>query len=154
MTINTWSCFLTGWSIGSLAKTNLSSWYKPNLTLSKGPFLVAYHDPGHSPFDSAYTPCARSMSSHHAQAGYLQPLPILHHPWSHISVDFSTGSPPSQSNIVILNIVDWFSKSVHYVSLAKLVSATESADPLVQHVFQLHSIPLDIVFDCSPQWTH
>ena len=41
---------------------------------------------------------------------------------------------------------------MHFVPLPKLPSTTETVDLLVLHVFQLHSIPLDIVSDLSPQF--
>lgn len=90
-------------------------------------------------FVSACTTCARSKSDHHA--GHLWLSPIPHRSWSHISVDLITG----------LTIVDLFSKSVHYIPLAKLPSTNEITDLLVQDVFRLHDIPSDIVSDCDPQ---
>ena len=77
----------------------------------------------------------------------------FHRPWSHVAVDFVTGLPPSESKTTILSIVDRFSKSVHFVALAKLPSALETADLLVQHVFRLHGLPNDIVSDRGPQFT-
>lgn len=68
----------------------------------------------------------------------IRPLPIPSRPWSHIVVDFVTGLPPSNGHTAILTIVDRFSKMVHYVPLAKLPSATKTADLLALHVFRLH----------------
>ena len=104
-------------------------------------------------FVSACSVCARSKASHQAPAGLLRPLPIPHRPWSHIAVDFVTGLPPSEGNTVILTIVDRFSKAVHFIPLAKLPSALETATLLVQHVFRLHGIPADIVSDRGPQFS-
>ncbi|KAI3370277.1 hypothetical protein L3Q82_025062 [Scortum barcoo] len=42
---------------------------------------------------NACSVCARGKSSHRAPAGFLKPLPIPHHPWSHIAVDFRLWSP-------------------------------------------------------------
>ena len=64
-----------------------------------------------------------------------------------------TGLPPSHGQTVILTIVDRFSKMVHYVPLAKLLSTTETADLLALHVFRLHGLPTDIVSDRGPQFT-
>ena len=52
--------------------------------------------------------CATQKSSHQAPAGLLRPLPIPSRPWSHISMDFVSGLPPSEGNAVILVIVDVF----------------------------------------------
>lgn len=103
-------------------------------------------------FVLACSVCARSKASHRAPAGLLQPLPVPHRPWSHIAVDFVTGLPPSEGNSAILTVVDRFSKSVHFIPLPKLPSAFETANLLVQHVFRLHGLPLDIISDRGPQF--
>ncbi len=74
-------------------------------------------------------------------------------PWSHIAFYSITGLLTSQGNNTILTIVDHFSKAVHFVALPKMPKARETADILVQHVFRLHGIPLDIVSDRGPQFT-
>ena len=97
--------------------------------------------------------CAREKASHQPSSVLLRPLPIPSRPWSHIAVDFVTGPPLSAGNMTILNIVDRFSKGLHFVPLSKLPSALETADLLTQHVFRLHGLPLDIVSDRGPQFT-
>lgn len=52
--------------------------------------------------------CAWGKPSHQAPSGLLHPLTIPQHPWSHIAVDFITG--PSDGDMVILTVVDHFSK--------------------------------------------
>lgn len=84
----------------------------------------------------------------------LNSLPIPRRPWSHIALDFVTGLPPSSGHIVVLTIVDCFSKSVHLVALPKLPSAAETGALLVLHVFKLHRIPYDIVSDRGPSALH
>ena len=91
--------------------------------------------------------CARSKASHQPPAGLLRPLPVPGRPWSHIALDFVTGLPNSHGNTVILTVVDRFSKSVHFIPLAKLPSSMETVRLLVHNVFGLHGIPLDIVSD-------
>ncbi|KAI3353833.1 hypothetical protein L3Q82_005048 [Scortum barcoo] len=81
---------------------------------------------------------------------YLQPsevLPPCSCPWSHISLDFITGLPPSHGHTVILTVVDWFSKMVHFVPLPKLPSAKETTELMLTHVFHLHGLPVDVVSD-------
>ncbi|XP_051937775.1 uncharacterized protein LOC127611329, partial [Hippocampus zosterae] len=103
-------------------------------------------------FVSACTSCACGKSSRRPPAGLLQPLPVPPRPWSHIALDFVTGLPPSRGRTVVLTIVDRFSKAAHFVPLSRLPSALETADLLIQHVFRLHGIPLDIVSDRGPQF--
>ena len=58
--------------------------------------------PDISTFIATCTVCAQSKTLRQAAAGLLQPLSVPHHPWSHISLDFVTGLPPSDSNTTIL----------------------------------------------------
>ena len=60
-------------------------------------------------------------------AGLLQPLPDPHRPWSHISLDFVMGLPPSEGNTATLTVVPLFSKAAHFIPLPKLPSAKETA---------------------------
>lgn len=106
-----------------------------------------------SEFVSAGDVCAHSKSSHLPAIGLLLPLPVPSRPWSHIAVDFVTGLPPSEGNTVILTTIDRFSKVVHFVPLAKLMSASETANVLVQQVFRLHGITIDSVSDQGPQFS-
>lgn len=69
---------------------------------------------------AACSVCAHGKTSHHPPSGLLCPLPIPHHPWTQIAVDFVTGLPPSEGSTVILTIVDRFSKLVNFVPLPKL----------------------------------
>ena len=95
--------------------------------------------------------CARNKVSRHPPAGFLCPLPVPHHPWSDISVDFVTGLPPSEVNTVF-TVVDRFSKMVHFIPLSKLFSAKEMAEVMLRHVFRLHGFPKDVVSDRGPQF--
>ena len=101
---------------------------------------------------SACTVCARGKTTNQPPAGGLRPLPVPSRPWSHIALDFVTGLPVSNGNSVVLTITDRFSKSVHFVPLTKLPTAQETADLMIQHVFRIHGIPLDIVSDRGPQF--
>ena len=102
-------------------------------------------------FVAACFVCARSKASHCPPAGLLRPLPVPSP--AMVAVDFVMGLPPSEGNSTILTIVDRFSKVVHFIPLSKLPSALETAALLVQHVFRLHGIPLDIVSDRGPQFS-
>ena len=104
-------------------------------------------------FVAACSVCAQAKDTHQLPQGLLQPLPILHHPWSHIALDFVTGLPPSNHHTTILTIIDRFSKAVHFVPLTKLPSASDTAQLLITHVVRLHGIPRDIVSDRGPQFT-
>ncbi|KAM6965396.1 uncharacterized protein FYW47_007740 [Aplochiton taeniatus] len=104
-------------------------------------------------FVSACSVCAQHKTSRAKQAGLLQPLPIPSRPWSHISLDFVTGLPPSRGQTVVLVVVDRFSKGCRFIPFAKLPSAPEMAEALVQHIIRVHGLPVDVVSDRGPQFT-
>ncbi len=93
-------------------------------------------------FVEACPVCCQGKSRRQLPLGLLHPLPIPLRPWSHISLDFITGLPPSQGNSVILVIVDRFSKAARFIPLPKLPSAKETATLLMNHVFRVFGIHL------------
>lgn len=101
---------------------------------------------------SACRICSQSKPFWRPPAGLLRPLPIPLRPWSHISMDLITGLPVSNSNTVILTIVDCFSKMVHLNPLKKFPSAKELTETRVQEVFRLQGWPTNIFSDQGPQF--
>jgi hypothetical protein len=93
--------------------------------------------PAVSSFIAACTVYAQNKTPLQAPAGLLQPLPVPHRPWSHISLDFVTGLPLSEGNTAILTMVDRFPKAAHFIALSKLLYAKETAQVMVQHVFRM-----------------
>ncbi|KAI2652522.1 Transposon Tf2-9 polyprotein [Labeo rohita] len=96
--------------------------------------------------------CAQNKVSNCPPVGLLQPLPSPSRPWSHIALDFVSGLPPSRGFTVILTVADRFSKAVHFVPLPKLPSAKETAQLVIDHVFRIHGLPVDVVSDRGPQF--
>uniref|UniRef100_A0A9J8DGU4 Gypsy retrotransposon integrase-like protein 1 n=1 Tax=Cyprinus carpio carpio TaxID=630221 RepID=A0A9J8DGU4_CYPCA len=103
-------------------------------------------------FVLACSVCAQNKTSNQSPVGLLQPLPIPSRPWSHLALDFVTGLPPSRGNTVILTVVDHFSKAAHFIPLPKLPSAKETAQVVMDHVFRIHGLPVDVVSDRGPQF--
>ncbi|KAL0147984.1 hypothetical protein M9458_056711 [Cirrhinus mrigala] len=103
-------------------------------------------------FVLACSVCATSKTSNRPPAGLLQLLSVPSRPWSHISLDFVTGLPPSQGNTVVLTVVDRFSKATHFIPLPKIPSARETAVAVIDHVFRIHGLPTDVVSDRGPQF--
>ncbi len=101
-------------------------------------------------FVLACSVCAVSKSSNQPPAGLLQPLLVPSRPWSHISLYFVSGLPPSHGNTVVLTMVDRFSKATHFIPLPKLPSARETAVAVIDHVFRIHGLPMDVVSDRGP----
>lgn len=103
-------------------------------------------------FVLACSVCATGKTSNRPPDGLLQPLPVPSRPWSHIVLDFVTGLQPSQGNTVVLTVVNRFSKAAHFIPLAKLPSAKETALAVVDHVFRLHGLLSEVVSDRGPKF--
>ncbi|KAL0192023.1 hypothetical protein M9458_010319, partial [Cirrhinus mrigala] len=97
--------------------------------------------------------CHISKSSHQRPAGLLQPLPIPQRPWSHVSIDFITDLPNSRGFTTILTVIDRFSKACRLIPLAKLPTAFETAEVLMEQMFRFYGLPEYIVSDRGPQFT-
>lgn len=52
----------------------------------------------------------------------------------------------------ILTVIDRFSKAAHFIPVPKLLSAFETAQLLVQHIFRIHGIPSNVVSDRGSQF--
>lgn len=98
-------------------------------------------------FVTACPTCNQGKVSHRSPQGLLHPLAIPRRPWSHLSMDFITGPPPSQGNTTIMVIVDRFSKAGRFIPLPKLPIAKETAELIINHAFRVYGIPQDIVSD-------
>ncbi len=103
-----------------------------------------------SEYVNACSVCAMYKVSHQRPQGELLPLPVPKRPWSHISLDFVTGLPPSDGNTVVLTVVDRLSKMAHFLPLPKLPSAKETAEIMLQKVFRIYGFSEDIVSDRGP----
>ncbi len=103
-------------------------------------------------FVLACSVCATGKTSNRPPDGLLQPLSVPSRPWSHIALDFLTALPPYQGKTAILTVVDRFSKAAHFIPLPKLPSAKETAVTVVDHVFRLHGLLMDVVSDRGPQF--
>ena len=98
-------------------------------------FLWPTMVPDVSAFVTPWMVCTQSKTMRQAPSRLLQPLSVLHRPWSHISLDFVTGLPLSYGNTTILTVVVRFSKAAHFIPLPKSPSAKKTAQLMVQHVF-------------------
>ncbi len=67
-------------------------------------------------------------------------------------MDFVTGLPPSNGKTVVLTVVDRFSKATYFIPLPKLPSAWETVTIVLDLVFCIHGLPVDVVSDRGPQF--
>jgi hypothetical protein len=54
------------------------------------------------------------------------------------------GLPPFEGNTAILTVVGQFSKATHFIPLPRLPLAKETAQLMVQHLFRIHRLPVDM----------
>lgn len=73
---------------------------------------------------AACTVCEQNKSKNIPSAGLFWPLSVPQRPWAEISLDFVTGLPPSEGNIVMM---------VRFIPLTKITPAKETPE-LVTHV--------------------
>lgn len=91
--------------------------------------------------------CARNKSEHLHPAGLLQLLPVPSRIWDDIGLDFVEGLPRVHGKLIILTVVDRFSKYAHFIPLAHPYTASSVARVFFDKVVRLHGIPCSIVSD-------
>jgi hypothetical protein len=73
--------------------------------------------------------------------------------WDDISMNFVEGFPRVNSKMVILTVVDRFSKYAHFIALGHPYTATSIARAFFNDIVPLHGIPSSIVSDRDPIFT-
>lgn len=96
--------------------------------------------------------CKRSKAPRHKPYGELQPLSTPEFKWTDLTMNFVTEISWSRDwngsmYDSILVVVNRLSKMVHYVPMAKTVSAENLAEIFVREVVRLHGLPESIVTD-------
>jgi hypothetical protein len=73
--------------------------------------------------------------------------------WSDIAMDFIEGFPKVGGKPVILTIVDWFSKFVHFIPLGHPYSAASDCKAFFDNIIRLHGFLTSIISDQDPVFT-
>jgi transposase InsO family protein len=98
--------------------------------------------------------CCRVKADHLKPARTLQPFPIPAWKWEDITMDFITRLPRTSSRYdSIWMIVDWLTKSAHFIPVKVTYVVPKYAELYLTHVVCLHGIPKTIVSDRGPQFT-
>jgi hypothetical protein len=103
--------------------------------------------------------CRRTKATRHAPFGTLKPLPVPHHPWQSVSVDFVTGLPVSEGYDAICAVVCRLTKQRHLIPCLTTIDAEEFAQLFIENVFKHHGLPDVLISDRGPQfvanfWKH
>jgi hypothetical protein len=101
-------------------------------------------------FMRACPTCQCNKTEQLQPVGLLQPLPVPSTVWADIAVDFREGLPKVNGRLVILTVVDRFSRSAHFLSLGHPYTATTVARVFFTQVVKLHGVPSSIVSDRDP----
>jgi transposase InsO family protein len=96
--------------------------------------------------------CRRIKSSTQKPQGLLHPLPIPTRRWQDISCDFVTGLPLSRGHTAILTVVDRLTKMRHFIPCTDKVTAKDTAQLFLDHVWKLHGLPDTVTSDRGPQF--
>jgi hypothetical protein len=73
--------------------------------------------------------------------------------WVDVALDFIEGFRKVNGKSVILTVVDWFSKSTHFLPLGHPYMATSVARVFFNAVVKLHGMPSPIISDRDPVFT-
>jgi hypothetical protein len=98
-------------------------------------------------FVRACTTCQRNKTDQLQPAGLLQPLPVPSPVWVDIGIDFIEGLPKVNGHLVMLMVIDRFSKSAHFLPLGHPYMATTVARAFFNNIVKLHGVPSSIVSD-------
>ena len=96
--------------------------------------------------------CQRMKAPRHAKHGLLHPIELSCKPWTHISTNFITDLPESESVMMILVIVDRFTKMAHFIPLKKKDSPTV-ARAYLENIWKYHGFAEDVVSDRDGTFT-
>ncbi|RVW49285.1 Transposon Ty3-I Gag-Pol polyprotein [Vitis vinifera] len=98
--------------------------------------------------------CQQVKAEHQRLAGSLQPLAIPEWKWEHITMDFVIGLPRTlRGNNAIWVIVDWLTKSAHFLPMKVNFSLDRLASLYVKEIVRMHGVPVSIVSDRDPRFT-
>jgi len=92
--------------------------------------------------------CQRVKTEYQKSRGLLQPLPIPMWKWDHMTMDFVVRLSRTQNrHDAIWVVVDWLTKSAHFLAVKTFFNAEQLADLYLKEIVRLHGLPLSIVSD-------
>jgi hypothetical protein len=104
-------------------------------------------------FIGSCTVCQRSKIEHLHFVGLLQPLAVSDTIWADIAMDFIEGFLKVGDKLVVLTVIDRFSKFGHFIVLGHPYTASSVAKAFFHQIVQLHGLPTSIISDRDPVFT-
>jgi hypothetical protein len=104
-------------------------------------------------FVRAYITCQRNKSEHLHPAGLLQPMEVPTTMWADIAMDFMEEFPRLNGKLVILIVVDWFSKYAQFMPLGHPYTVTTVTRAFFNNMVKLHGVPGSIISGRDPVFT-
>lgn len=96
--------------------------------------------------------CKRTKEWRDRPPGLLQPLPVPDRPWQHITMDFRSFPKDRHGHDAAFVIVDRLSKRPISIPCNKTITAKETAQLFITHVYRWVGVPDSIVSDRGPQF--
>jgi hypothetical protein len=97
--------------------------------------------------------CQQAKHETYKSLGLLCPLPVPHSSWQDVSMDFIDGLLSSTGYLVIMVVVDRFTKYGHFYPLKHPYTAVSVASVFLDNVVKLHGLPKSIVSDRDKVFT-
>ncbi|KAG8048441.1 hypothetical protein GUJ93_ZPchr0009g1673 [Zizania palustris] len=85
--------------------------------------------------------------------GLLQSLKVPSIVWVDVAMDFIEGFPRVCGKLVVLTIIERFSKYAHFIALGHPYTTTTVTHTFFDNIVQLHGIPSSIMSDWDPMFT-
>lgn len=97
----------------------------------------------------------RKVKAEHQRAhGKMQPLDIPVWKWEDITMDFITKLPMTARGVdSIWVVVDWLTKSAHFIPIQESISAEKLVDIYVREIVARHGVPVSVVSDRDVRFT-
>lgn len=96
--------------------------------------------------------CKRTKAWRDKTPGLLQPLPIPHRPWQHISMDFRSFPKDKRGFDTVFVVVDRLTKRPISIPCHKTTTAKQMAQLFVDHILRWVGLPDTIVSDRGGQF--